>query len=261
MTFGGFQTSMGKAYRYFSLKTTFLVSLLVFEIGSLICGVAPNANALIAGRAIAGLGGAGMATGGFTIIAFSSEPTRRPLFTGLVASAYGLSAVAGPLIGGAFSDKVSWRWRFYINLPVGGLASAIIVIFFRSPSGAKPVKAPLKEKVFNMDLVGVCLLMCLIICFILALQYGGQTKTWSSSEVIGLLVGFFAILVALFIWEYYLGERATLVGRFVLFGLFQHICSSLPALISSSSTTSQPTSKALMTLALSGLEYGICPWW
>lgn len=213
MTFGGFQTSMGKAYRYFSLKTTFLVSLFIFEIGSLICGVAPNANALIAGRAIAGLGGAGMATGGFTIIAFSSEPKRRPLFTGLVGSAYGLSAVAGPLIGGAFSDKVSWRWCFYINLPVGGLAAVIILIFFHSPSGAKPVKAPLKEKILNMDLVGVSLLMCLIICFILALQYGGQTQSWNSSKVIGLLVGFGAILVALIIWEYYLGERAMLVGR------------------------------------------------
>ncbi|KAJ5443587.1 uncharacterized protein N7458_007459 [Penicillium daleae] len=213
MTFGGFQTSMGKAYRYFSLKTTFLVSLFIFEIGSLICGVAPNANALIAGRAIAGLGGAGMATGGFTIIAFSSEPKRRPLFTGLVGSAYGLSAVAGPLIGGAFSDKVSWRWCFYINLPVGGLAAVIILIFFHSPSGAKPVKAPLKEKILNMDLVGVSLLMCLIICFILALQYGGQTQSWNSSKVIGLLVGFVAILVALIIWEYYLGERAMLVGR------------------------------------------------
>ncbi|THC87276.1 hypothetical protein EYZ11_013275 [Aspergillus tanneri] len=213
MTFGGFQTPLGKAYRYFNLKTTFLISLYIFEIGSLICGVAPNSNALIAGRAIAGLGGAGMATGGFTIIAFSSEPRRRPLFTGLVGSAYGLSAVAGPLIGGAFSDKVSWRWCFYINLPVGGLAAAIILIFFHTPNGAKPVKASLKEKVLNMDLVGVTLLMCLIICFILALQYGGQTKAWNSSDVIGLLIGFVAILIALVIWEYRQGERAMLVGR------------------------------------------------
>jgi MFS family permease len=116
MTFGGFQTSWGKAYRYFDLKMTFLLSIFIFELGSLICGVAPNANALIVGRAIAGFGGAGMATGGFTIIAFSAEPKRRPLFTGLVGSSYGVSAVAGPLLGGVFSDKVSWRWCFYINL-------------------------------------------------------------------------------------------------------------------------------------------------
>ncbi|KAJ5919851.1 hypothetical protein N7454_009686 [Penicillium verhagenii] len=213
MTFGGFQTSLGKAYRYFNLKTTFLVSLFIFELGSLICGVAPNSNALIVGRAIAGLGGAGMATGGFTIIAFSSEPKRRPLFTGLVGSAYGLSAVAGPLIGGAFSDRVSWRWCFYINLPIGGLSAAIILFFFHTPSGAKPVKATWKEIILNMDPLGVLLTMCLIICYILALEYGGQTNAWNSSVVIGLFVGFGLILITLLVWEYYQGERAMFVFR------------------------------------------------
>ncbi|KAL4779877.1 major facilitator superfamily-domain-containing protein [Aspergillus varians] len=201
MTYGGFQTSLGKAYRYFNLKTTFLVSLFIFEIGSLICGVAPNPNALIVGRAIAGVGGAGMATGGFTIIAFSSKPKRRPLFTGLAGSTYGLSAVSGLLLGGAFSDKVSWRWCFYINLPIGG------------PSAAIPIEATWKERLLNMDPVGVLMTMCLIICFILALEDGGQSKAWSSSVVIGLLVGFVAILIALVIWEYYQGERAMFVWR------------------------------------------------
>ncbi|KAL4927704.1 MDR family MFS transporter [Aspergillus undulatus] len=213
MTYGGFQPSLGKVYRYFSLKGTFLVSLFIFELGSLICGVAPNPNALIVGRAIAGVGGAGMATGGFTIIAFSSEPKRRPLFTGLVGSAYGLSAVSGPLIGGAFSDKVSWRWCFYINLPVGGLAAAIIFIFFKSPKAAKPIQASWKEIILNMDLVGVTLTMCLVICFILGLEYGGQSRPWNSSTVIGLLVGFGLILITLLIWEFYQGERAMFVWR------------------------------------------------
>ncbi|KAK0118231.1 hypothetical protein ONS95_012534 [Cadophora gregata] len=213
MTFGGFQTAWGKAYKFCGLKTTFLVSLALFEIGSLVCGAAPNANALIVGRAIAGFGGAGMATGGFTIIAFSAAPKQRPLFTGLVGSAYGLSAVAGPLIGGAFSDHVSWRWCFYVNLPVGGLAGAIILFFFRTPKGAKPQKATWKETILNMDPVGVSLTMSLIICFILALQYGGQTKAWDSSEVIGLLVGFVAIFAALIVWDYFQGELAMVPFR------------------------------------------------
>ncbi|KAL2830288.1 major facilitator superfamily domain-containing protein [Aspergillus cavernicola] len=213
MTFGGFQPSLGKIYRYFDLKMTFLVSLFIFELGSLICGVAPNPTTLIVGRAIAGVGGAGMATGGFTIIAFSSEPKRRPLFTGLVGSAYGLSAVSGPLIGGAFSDKVSWRWCFYVNLPVGGFAAAIILFFFHSPPAAKTIKASWRERLLNIDFVGVVLTMCLIICFILALEYGGQSRAWDSSVVIGLLVGFVAVLTTLIVYEYYQGERAMFVWR------------------------------------------------
>ncbi|KAL4881202.1 MFS general substrate transporter [Aspergillus karnatakaensis] len=213
MTFGGFQPAMGKIYRYSDLKITFLVSFFIFELGSLLCGVAPNSTTLIVGRAIAGVGGAGMATGGFTIIAFSAEPKKRPMLTGIVGSAYGLSAVSGPLIGGAFSDKVSWRWCFYINLPVGGFAAILLLFFFRSPKAAKPMQATWRERILNTDPVGVTLTMSLIICFILAFEYGGQSREWDSSVVIGLLVGFVAIFITLLVYEYYQGERAMFVWR------------------------------------------------
>ncbi|PCG88206.1 Major facilitator superfamily domain, general substrate transporter [Penicillium occitanis (nom. inval.)] len=213
MTFGGFQPALGKIYRYSDLKITFLVSFFIFELGSLLCGVAPNSSTLIVGRAIAGVGGAGMATGAFTIIAFSAEPKRRPLLTGLVGSAYGLSAVSGPLIGGAFSERVSWRWCFYVNLPVGGFSALLILLFFHSPKAAKPIQASWRERILNVDPIGVILTMSLIICFILAFEYGGQSRAWDSSVVIGLLVGFVAILVTLLIYEYYQGERAMFVWR------------------------------------------------
>jgi MFS family permease len=112
MVNGGFQSSWGKAYKYFPLKFTFLMAVLVFELGSLVCGVAPNSTTLIFGRAIAGLGAAGLGTGAYTIIAFVARPEKRAMYTGFIGMSYGIAAVLGPVIGGAFSSTISWRWCF-----------------------------------------------------------------------------------------------------------------------------------------------------
>ncbi|KAF2100708.1 MFS general substrate transporter [Rhizodiscina lignyota] len=213
MTFGGFQSPWGKFFKYFPIKTYFIAAMGIFEVGSLICGVAQGPTTLIVGRAIAGFGGAGISTGAFTMIGFIAEPQKRPQLIGFTGATYGIAAVLGPLVGGAFSDKVSWRWCFYINLPIGGLAALMILLFFHTPSSAKPVPAGWKEKLLQMDLVGASLVMGLIISYILALQYGGQTKPWDSSVVIGLLVGSFAMAVVCVVWEILQGERAMIVPR------------------------------------------------
>ena len=177
--------------------------------------MAPNSVAFIVGRAIAGVGSAGIASGAYTIIGFSAPPDKRPLFTGITGAAYGIAAVVGPLIGGAFSDKVTWRWCFYINLPIGGLSVIAILLFFRTPAAARPQEAPLSEKLLQMDPVGTVLVMAGIISYILALQYGGLTESWTSSKVIGLLVGFVAIFIVFIAWEIYQGERAAITPRIV----------------------------------------------
>ncbi|KAI1375602.1 major facilitator superfamily domain-containing protein [Hypoxylon crocopeplum] len=212
LTSGSFQAAWGKAYKYFDLKWTFLASIVVFELGSLLCGVAPNSDALIVGRAIAGVGCAGMGTGGYIIVAYVVEPAKRPSYTGIMGFSYCFASVVGPLIGGAITTSTTWRWCFYINLPVTVL---MILFFFRTPPAAKPTPASWKEKFLQADLIGVALIMDALISNSLAMQYGGQTKPWNSSTVIGLLVGFVLIIAVFGVWEWYSGERAMIIPRLI----------------------------------------------
>ena len=176
--------------------------------------VAKNSTTLIVGRAIAGAGGAGIASGVYTIIAFSAKPSQRPAFTGLLGASYGVASVVGPLLGGVFTDSnLTWRWCFYINLPIGGLSAVIIFLLFTTPKAATPAKATLKEKLLQMDPIGTFTIMAAAICFLLAVEWGGLTKDWNSSPVIGTFVGFGLLVILFCINEWKQGERAVILGR------------------------------------------------
>lgn len=114
-----FQLPFGKVYSLFSPKWTFLVALFVFELGSLICAISPTSVALIVGRAIAGIGAAGVFSGALVIIAHSAPMDKRPSYQGMLGGMFGIASICGPLIGGAFTDNVTWRW--WVNSPLHSL--------------------------------------------------------------------------------------------------------------------------------------------
>ena len=143
---------------------------------------APSSVALIIGRAVAGVGAAGVFSGALVIIAYAVPLVQRPIFTGIIGGMYGLASVAGPLMGGAFTDKVSWRWCFYINLPIGAVTIFGIILFFKSPERENEKSIGFGERFNQFDPVGTVFFVPCIICLLLALQWGGSKYSWSDGK-------------------------------------------------------------------------------
>ncbi|TGO82211.1 hypothetical protein BPOR_0889g00040 [Botrytis porri] len=209
LTTASFQLLFGKFYSYFSIKWVYLVAIAIFELGSLICGVAPNSIALIIGRAIAGLGSAGIFSGALIIVAYSVPLVKRPMYTGLIGAMYGIASVAGPLLGGVFTDKATWRWCFLINLPIGAVTVLVILVFFKAPDREAVAVLPWSQRIKEFDLLGTAFFIPAIICLLLALQWGGTKYPWGNGRIIALFV-LFGVLIGIFIAiQFWKGDSAT----------------------------------------------------
>ncbi|KAF2761484.1 putative MFS multidrug transporter [Pseudovirgaria hyperparasitica] len=205
-----FQPLTGKIYMNFIPKWSFLAFFIIFEIGSLICGVVSTSGMLIGGRVVAGVGTSGMLNGTMLIIAECVPMQKRPSRSPHVPKPF-LGLALGPLIGGALTEYSTWRWCFYLNLPLGGLVAAMLV-FVRIPM-QHPRPPPLStiRKIHTvLDLTGFAIFAPALVMLLLALQGGGTTWSWNSSQVIGLFCGAGATFIVFLYWNYRKGMTAML---------------------------------------------------
>ncbi|KAK7013184.1 major facilitator transporter-like protein [Favolaschia claudopus] len=180
----------GQMLRIYSAKWVLIVSVVVFEAGSLVCALAQNINAImLAVRCRVWAQQESVVVAILQIIAQSTLLEDRPRLFACFGAVLSISSVVGPLIGGALTDSVSWRWCFYINLPLGGvsLLGAVFVLKTLPPMGSDPTKRTRRDiwqQTLRLDYVGATLVAGSVTSLILALQWGGNTKLWSDKAVI-----------------------------------------------------------------------------
>ncbi|KDQ05977.1 hypothetical protein BOTBODRAFT_168326 [Botryobasidium botryosum FD-172 SS1] len=221
LTQTAFLLIFGQLPLLFPSKWVFTWALIIFELGSLLSGVATSINFLIFARAFQGVGAAGIFVSAISMVADA--------FGGVFA----VSSIVGPLLGGAFVQHVSWRWCFYINLPLSVPTFAAILFYVKAkpPPGLAGQKSPSNEvvepsdtvmrsimlpinnffrKMAKLDWLGATLVLGFTTCLVLALQWGGNTKPWNSGDVIATFVVFGVLLVLFILWQFYKGDKALL---------------------------------------------------
>ncbi|OQD83868.1 hypothetical protein PENANT_c015G03846 [Penicillium antarcticum] len=181
----------------------------------------------IAGRAVAGIGASGVASSGFVIVLTVSSEKAKPLLLGICSSCFALGLILAPVIGGAFTEKASWRWCFWVNLPPGALTLLSMLFFFKPPSIQRD--QTLLQCIKSLDLIGCGMFIPAIFMLLLAMMWGGTQKDWDSATIIGLFVGSGAMLMVFVAWEYYKGDGAMIPGnllgrRTVIFSVLFSFC-------------------------------------
>jgi EmrB/QacA subfamily drug resistance transporter len=180
----------GKLGDLFGRKGVFMASIVVFLIGSVLCGLSQNMAELVGFRALQGLGAGGLMVGAMAIVGEMVPPRDRGKYQGVMMAAMPVAMIGGPLIGGFFTDHLSWRWAFYVNLPLGALALAVVWTTLKLPSGrGKAV----------IDWFGAALLTIWITALVLITSWGGTEYAWASWQIVGLgvlaVAGFVAFIL------------------------------------------------------------------
>ncbi|MCR8642876.1 MFS transporter [Paenibacillus sp. N1-5-1-14] len=182
----------GKLSDMYGRKRFFVFGIVVFMIGSALCGLADSILTLSIYRGIQGIGAGAMVSIAFTIMFDIIEPKNRGKITGMFGALFGFASIAAPLVGGYITDHLHWEWIFYINLPLG-LVALVFILFFYKESAVHTKQ--------SIDYVGAFLLVSAVICLMLGLELGGKQFAWDSVQIVGLFSGFAACAITLIFVE------------------------------------------------------------
>ncbi|MFZ3557318.1 DHA2 family efflux MFS transporter permease subunit [Streptomyces sp. BH055] len=169
----------GKLGDQYGRKKLFQLAIVIFLVGSALCGLAQNMGQLIGFRALQGLGGGGLMVLSMAIVGDIVSPRERGKYQGLFGAVFGATSVLGPLLGGLFTEHLSWRWVFYVNLPIGVVALLVI---------AAALHIPVRSREHRIDYLGTFLVASVATCLVLVASLGGTTWAWGSPQIIGLAV-------------------------------------------------------------------------
>ncbi|KAK3820057.1 MAG: major facilitator superfamily domain-containing protein [Benniella sp.] len=196
LTFNAFQPLYGKFSDIFGRKSMMLFATITFMAGSAGAGAATSMTMLIVFRAIQGLGASGLLSIVLIIISDIFPLEDRPKYQSIIWSVFGISSVVGPLLGGVFVQQITWRWCFYINLPLGIVTIVTVILFLRLPF----VRQGLRRQLARIDYMGTALIIAAVICLLLPITWGGTPEhPWDSAEIIALFC-VAVVLIALLMW-------------------------------------------------------------